>query len=77
MTQANAEAPELIWTTVPPAKSNAPRLRTHPPTAHTQSASGSYMNVAHSKVKIRKLLNYIRSANAPVMRAGVITANII
>src|SRR5574341_115791 len=36
MAAANAATPELICTTVPPAKSNAPMLRTQPPTAHTQ-----------------------------------------
>jgi hypothetical protein len=28
-------------------------------------------------MKTRKVENFLRSANAPVMRAGVITANII
>lgn len=34
------------------------------------------MKVAHSSVKIRKLLNFNRSAKAPVISAGVIMANI-
>src|SRR5262245_3543417 len=38
---ASAEIPEEMWTTVPPAKSRAPRLRSHPPVPHTQWASGS------------------------------------
>src|SRR5690242_8736717 len=38
---ARAEIPEEMCTTVPPAKSRAPRLRSHPPTPHTQWASGS------------------------------------
>ena len=38
---AKAEMPELICTTVPPAKSRAPRFRNHPPTPQTQWASGS------------------------------------
>ena len=33
--------------------------------------------VAHNKEKSRKALNFIRSAKAPMMRAGVMTANII
>src|SRR3990170_1288761 len=36
-----AEAPELMWTTVPPAKSRAPISFIHPLTPHTQWASGS------------------------------------
>ena len=38
---AKADTPELMCTTVPPAKSSAPRFRSHPPTPHTQCASGS------------------------------------
>ncbi len=33
--------------------------------------------VAHSMEKMRNALNFMRSAKAPMMRAGVITANII
>ena len=33
--------------------------------------------VAHKKEKRRKALNFMRSAKAPMMRAGVMTANII
>ncbi len=33
--------------------------------------------VAQSTEKTRKALNFMRSANAPMMRAGVMTANII
>src|SRR5256714_5446745 len=36
-----AETPELIWTTVPPAKSRAPRLWSQPPAPQTQWAIGS------------------------------------
>ena len=35
------------------------------------------MKVAHSSVNRDKPLNFIRSAYAPVISAGVITANII
>src|SRR5574337_162602 len=38
---ARAEMPELIWTAVPPAKSSAPIVRSHPPIPQTQCASGS------------------------------------
>src|SRR5215471_15310063 len=40
-TATSAEIPELICTTVPPAKSSAPILRRKPPTPHTQCARGS------------------------------------
>src|SRR4030067_819575 len=33
---ARAEIPELMWTTVPPAKSSAPIFLIHPPTPQTQ-----------------------------------------
>ena len=33
------------------------------------------MNVAQRSVKTRKLLNFIRSAKAPVINAGVMIAN--
>ncbi len=39
-------------------------------------ASGSYTRVVHSREKTRNAENFIRSAKAPVMSAGVITANI-
>src|ERR1700730_9633206 len=37
-----AETPELMWTTVPPAKSSAPSLWSQPSGAQTQWASGEY-----------------------------------
>ncbi len=36
----SAETPELMWTTVPPAKSSAPSLYSQPSTDQTQWASG-------------------------------------
>src|SRR5512134_1515246 len=33
---ARALTPEVMWTTVPPAKSSAPRFRIQPPIPHTQ-----------------------------------------
>ena len=35
-----AETPELMWTTVPPAKSSAPSLNSQPSADQTQWASG-------------------------------------
>ena len=63
-----------MWTTVPPAKSSAPMAPIQPP-PHTQWASGSYTRVLHNKPKIRKAENFMRSAKAPVMSAGVMAAN--
>src|SRR6267142_424734 len=40
-TATRAEMPELMWTTVPPAKSSAPRFLSQPPVPQTQCASGS------------------------------------
>ena len=72
---ARAEIPELMCTTVPPAKSRVPMLPSHPPLPQTQCANGSYTNVAHNKVKTIKVENFIRSAKVPVIRAGVMIAN--
>ncbi len=36
----SAETPELMWTTVPPAKSSAPSLNSQPSTDQTQWAIG-------------------------------------
>src|SRR5947207_1830407 len=41
MAAARAANPELAWTTVPPAKSSAPSLCSHPSGFHTQCAIGS------------------------------------
>src|SRR5262245_14820228 len=43
----SAETPELMWTTVPPAKSSAPSLYSHPSTDQTQCASGAYTTIDH------------------------------
>jgi hypothetical protein len=79
MTSAHtsADMPELMWTTVPPAKSSAPHVPPTMPPPHTMWASGSYTSVAQSREKTTNALNFMRSANAPVMSAGVMTANII
>src|SRR5918996_555358 len=44
---ARAAAPALMWTTVPPAKSSAPKVPSHPP-PHTQWARGEYTTRDHS-----------------------------
>src|SRR6266513_2891739 len=47
----SAETPELMCTTVPPAKSSAPSFWSQPPAPQTQWARGSYTNVAHRSMK--------------------------
>src|SRR5690242_18573229 len=44
---ASAEKPADICTTVPPAKSSAPRACSQPAGDHTQCAIGSYTSVVH------------------------------
>ena len=66
-----------MCTTVPPAKSRAPRLNSQPVGAKTQWATGAYTRVDHRARKSAHPANFIRSAVAPVMRAGVMMANII
>jgi hypothetical protein len=56
---ASAEKPELMCTTVPPAKSRAPISPIHPPTPQTQCARGLYTKVAQRTMKRRKALNFI------------------
>ena len=74
---ASAAAPALMCTTAPPAKSSAPRLNSHPFGLNTQWATTGYTMTDHTPMRIAYALNFKRSAVAPVMSAGVITANII
>ena len=71
-----AETPEATWTTVPPAKSSAPRSKRMPP-PHTMCAMGEYTRSDQAMVKTTKAAKRLRSANAPLMSAGVMAANII
>ncbi len=68
--------PAVMCTTMPPAKSRTPSSFSQPPLPQTQWQTGSYTTVAHSREKRQNALNLIRSANAPRMRPGVMTANI-
>src|SRR5579859_5131934 len=79
--QTSAETPEVICTTVPPAKSSVGNLPPseafrNPPLPQTMCASGAYTIKNHSVMKSTVPLNFMRSAVAPVIKAGVITANI-
>jgi hypothetical protein len=75
MTTASAAIPALMCTTVPPAKSSAPRLNSHPSGAKTQCATGAYTRIDHNTRNATHAPKRMRSAIAPVMSAGVITAN--
>jgi hypothetical protein len=69
--------PALMCTTVPPAKSSAPSWNSQPVGLNTQWATGAYTSTNHSPRNATQPANFMRSAVAPVMSAGVITANII
>ncbi len=60
---------------MPPAKSSAPIFWSQPP-PHIQWAMGTYTTSDQSAMKRSMALNRTRSANAPMMSAGVITANV-
>ena len=76
-TTASAAIPALMCTTVPPAKSSAPRRASQPAGANTQCATGAYTSTTQSPTNQAHAPNRTRSAIAPVISAGVITANII
>ena len=75
--------PALTWMTVPPAKSSEPRSPSQPvmtPSVqyppYTQNPIGQYTRMIHAGTKIAHAENFMRSATAPEIRAGVMTANI-
>ena len=72
-TAANAAMPALTWIAVPPAKSSEPRWPSQPPYTHLKI--GTYTRNSHSGTKIAHAANFMRSATAPEIRAGVIEAN--
>ena len=76
-TTASAAMPALMCTTVPPAKSSAPRRNSQPAGENTQCATGAYTTSAQSPRNQTHAENFMRSAIAPVISAGVMTANII
>src|SRR6202044_1839543 len=81
MAHTNAETPDVTCTTVPPAKSRQgkrpPREAfSKPPLPHTMCAMGAYTMSDHNTMKAVMALNFMRSANAPVISAGVMMANI-
>ncbi len=77
----SAETPEVMCTTVPPAKSKQGILPPRdafrkPPLPHTMCAMGKYTISIHKTMNSSMALNFMRSAKAPEISAGVITANI-
>lgn len=80
---ASAATPALMCTTVPPAKSSAPRSNSQPalpPSSpsdhHTQWAIGKYTSVAQTTANTTQAPNLARSATAPLIRATVMMANV-
>src|SRR6266850_6809737 len=80
----SADHPEDMCTTVPPAKSMAlifafafhtPFIK--PSTPQTMWASGKYTINIHKTTNTMIAMNFMRSAIAPTISAGVIIANII
>ena len=70
-----------MCTTVPPAKSSVGNLPPsvalrNPPLPQTMCASGAYTTRNHNVMNKTVPLNFIRSAVAPVISAGVMMANI-
>ncbi len=61
---------------MPPAKSSAPSWNSQPVGENTQWAMGAYTRSSHTPAKTTQAANFIRSATAPVISAGVMIANI-
>ncbi len=75
--RASPEAPEVISTGRPPAKSSAPsRSRIQPPGPHTQCVTGTYTRSVQSGTKTSHAENFVRSATAPLIRAAVTMAKV-
>lgn len=53
-----------------------PRSNAQPPVPQTQCATGKYTSVTHRVMNSAQALNFTRSASAPLIRAGVMIANI-
>ena len=66
--------PAFTWMAVPPAKSSEPRWPSHPPNTHLKI--GTYTTKSHTGTNTAHAENFMRSATAPEMSAGVIAANI-
>src|SRR5690606_38571921 len=73
--EARAVNPADMWTTVPPAKSRTPILNRIPSGCHVACANGAYIKIKNKQIKRMYEVNRMRSANAPVINAGVMIAN--
>src|ERR1051326_3464276 len=83
MHKTSADQPELMCTTVPPAKSIAVIFAAafhtpfiHPSIPHTKGRKGKLEANIHTPTNTRTAANFILSATAPIINAGVMTANI-
>src|SRR5262245_11007822 len=74
---ARPAMPALMCTTVPPAKSSCPLTASQPLGSHTQCAIGEYTTIDQMPMNQSMAENFIRSANAPQINAGVMIANVI
>ena len=80
-TAASAAMPALTWITVPPAKSSEPRSPSQPvsprPTRRRRSRTrpGSRRAATQIGTNTAHAANFMRSATAPEISAGVMTAN--
>src|SRR5688572_9691249 len=70
-----AEKPLVMCTTRPPAKSMAPALKIQPSAPQTMCATGQYTTRNQRVMNAHYTLNFIRSAIAPRISAGVMIAN--
>src|SRR5215468_4235612 len=75
--RANAAAPALMCTAVPPAKSSAWSFAPMKPPPQIQCATGTYTSVNQPKAKTIQPENFARSEMEPLIRATVMIANII
>ena len=69
--------PALMCTTVPPAKSSTWLRFSQPVGSHTMCAMGAYTSNDQTDRKTSMAENFMRSANAPAINAGVMIANVI
>ena len=83
MQRISADHPLVMWTTMPPAKSIAFTLASgfhtplkRPPSPHIKCAIGKYTTNIQRTLNSITAENFIRSATAPIVRAGVMIANV-
>src|SRR5579863_3509259 len=70
-TDASAAKPAELWTTMPPAKSSTPHLANRPSALQIMWTKGKYTKISQAVRNRKYALKVTRSANAPVIRAGV------